>query len=272
MRTHVAIQAIATKIHYLLVVTAVVLLAACANDHHENSPKVYVESADPMQDVQNGLNKALTNNKRLLLVLGAQWCHDSRGLASNFATPEMSAITNAHYEVVYVDVGYFNDLRAITERFSQPHYFATPTVMIIDPQTETLLNAGDMAMWGSADSVALDEYLAYFDRYSIQSSPTDIVQQTINNEQKMTREAKKQLQAFAKFQAQRLMEAYTVLAPNMIIEDETKEPNQVFFDQWGEVRKFRMSLQKDLQALREKAQKEQLSQLELPTYPPFSWE
>ena len=270
MHTH--IQGIAKKIHYWLIVATVILLSACASEHHKSSPMVYVESANPMQDVQNGLNKALSNNKRLLLVMGAQWCHDSRGLASNFATPEMLAITNAHYEVVYVDVGYFKDLRAITERFSQPHYFATPTVMIIDPKTETLLNASDMSIWGSADSLALSEYLAYFSRYSAKNSPADIVQQTINNEQKMTREARNQLQAFSKFQAQRLTRAYAVLVPNMIKEDETQQANQVFFDQWGEVRKFRMALQKDLQALRERARTEPLSQLELPTYPPFSWE
>ena len=50
---------------------------------------VFNYSANPMENVQNTLNMARENNQLALIVLGANWCHDSRGLAKNFATVDM---------------------------------------------------------------------------------------------------------------------------------------------------------------------------------------
>ena len=54
----------------------------------DDSETVYVSSDHPMDDVQKALVKAKSSNKLLLIVMGAQWCHDSRGLAKNFENEE----------------------------------------------------------------------------------------------------------------------------------------------------------------------------------------
>ena len=84
-------------------------LAACATTQaaapaHPEA-RAYSEKADAAGDVDAALARAAASGKRVLLVLGANWCHDSRALAGWLETPRFAALTAAHYEVVFVDVG-----------------------------------------------------------------------------------------------------------------------------------------------------------------------
>ena len=97
-----------------------------------------------------------------MFVLGAQWCHDSRGLAANFSKPAMQEILQQKYETLFIDVGFLKDRRNVTERFDYPAYFATPTVLIIAPDTKQLLNQSSLQIWQAADSVDFDTYLNQF--------------------------------------------------------------------------------------------------------------
>lgn len=227
------------------------------------APDVYVASNDAMGDVQRALDEAKVSDKQLLVVMGASWCHDSRGLASRFATPDLAAILKRHYQVVYVDVGYFNDLRHISERFGQAHYFATPTVMIINAESEQLVNASSMAQWGSADSIPLNQYIEYFTHHAtVKSEP----QTSVSPQNQVL------INDFKTIQAQRLMDAYAKLVPDMKKEDSGKEPSDSFFSTWREVRTYRLRLQQDIQALYNKAHSLPSQPVALPTYASFSWE
>lgn len=257
----------AKAIHSILCLIMIALLSACATQHHGDKQSVYLESKTPMQDVQNALAKAASNERLLLIVMGAQWCHDSRGLAENFAKAELSGIINQHYELIYVDVGYYKDLREISNRFGQAHYFATPTVMIIDPVSETLLNGKDLAIWGSADSVPFDTYLEYFDRYAnLDSANLPMADTNISAEHILT------ILDFESRQAERLQYAYGILVPDMIREDLSGEMNDEFTKRWIAVRDYRMQLQKDILALYQHAIDSPNTDLQLPNYLPFDWE
>ena len=72
-------------------------LAACASvpqaaaaPHPEAQP--YAEKADAMADVEAALARSAVSGKRVLLVLGANWCHDSRALAGWLETPRLAAL------------------------------------------------------------------------------------------------------------------------------------------------------------------------------------
>ncbi|MGB3724386.1 MAG: thioredoxin family protein [Glaciecola sp.] len=240
---------------------------ALADSNANASASVYQPSSNPMQDVQDAITAAKQSNKHVLVVMGAQWCHDSRGLVEQFNKPEMATIISKHYELVYVDVAYFNDLRHISERFGQAHYFATPTVMIIEANTEALLNASSMAQWGNADSIEYADYVQYFERYSVMRQASSV---------QMSQQHRSQIDAFKKHQGERLMQAYIKLTPGMIKEDKTKQPDEAFFALWREVKTFRTQLQQDIQSLNQQAQAMHKNAsgaqpLVLPTYPAFSW-
>lgn len=258
------------KLHPLMIMSFIYVcffVSACASNNKGEETSVYQSSVAPMADVQYALDKAKKSDKLLLIVMGAQWCHDSRSLATNFADPKVAEILQQYYQLIYVDVAYFKDLRPISNRFGQAHYFATPTVMIIDPHSEQLINSGDLAIWGSADTLPLSRYIEYFSTYaevnSTKSSPLLL---------NVSAENLAMIKDFEKTQGERLQYAYGVLVPDMLREDLTGAVNQTFLDRWSEVRSYRIALQKDIQSLYQQAKQNVNTPLTLPQYPPFSWE
>tara|TARA_R110000868_G_scaffold3887_2_gene23871 strand:- start:5311 stop:6225 length:915 start_codon:yes stop_codon:yes gene_type:complete len=119
-----------------------------------------------MAVVDAGLAEALAEDKRLLLVFGANWCHDSRGLAGHFQDPELAATLSEHYVTRFIDIGWREHNQDVIRRFGVAALYATPMVMIIDPVDETLLNRDEREAWGSAASTPVDRARAYFARWA----------------------------------------------------------------------------------------------------------
>lgn len=212
------------------------MLTGCVSTQND-SPYAYAPSSSPYQDVVRAQQQAIAQNKLLLVVLGAQWCHDSTGLTERFATKEMDLILRAHYQTVFVDVGTLEDRRNITERFDYPTYYATPTVMVVEPTTSSLLNRTTMDIWGRADSIPLSEYIQYFSRFpamtTAQKAPFINWQGT--DEEK----------AYNKEQALRLQSAYDKLGP-LLAQDLQGNTPEGLNALWKETKEFRTELQKNL--------------------------
>jgi hypothetical protein len=217
-------------------IAAFSVLNGCVSTQNE-SPYTYAPSASPYQDVVNAQQRAVEESKLLLVVLGAQWCHDSTGLAERFATKEMELILRAHYETVFVDVGTLEDRRNITERFNYPIYYATPTVMVVEPKTSALLNRTTMDIWGRADSIPLSEYIAYFSRFPAMTA----AQKAPFINWKATGEEA----AYNKEQATRLQSAYDKLGP-LLAQDLQGDTPEGLNQLWKETKGFRTELQQTL--------------------------
>ena len=61
----------------------------------------FVHSDTPLEDVIAAQEQATANDKLLLVVLGAQWCHDSTGLAGYFDSEALRPILQKHYFLRY---------------------------------------------------------------------------------------------------------------------------------------------------------------------------
>jgi thioredoxin-related protein len=116
-------------------------------------------------DVSSALTRAALANKHVIIVMGANWCHDSIGLAGWFATPRFAAMLSSKYEVVYVDVGVPQTGNGrnsdIAKRFKAKPVKGTPTVLILSPQGK-LINKKDAGSWRNAASRSEDEIYRYF--------------------------------------------------------------------------------------------------------------
>ena len=130
--------------------------------HPEARP--FDAAADAAALVDAALARAAENDQRVLLVLGANWCHDSRGLAGWFAEPRFAAMLEAKYELVYVDVGHKDRNLAIGRRFGIETIRGTPTVMILSSDGD-LLNRKSAPKWRNAASRDEDDIFAYFDQF-----------------------------------------------------------------------------------------------------------
>jgi thioredoxin-related protein len=120
-----------------------------AAEHPEAS--LFNPKADAKAEVNAALASAKANGKYALIVLGANWCHDSRALAGWFSSPRFAAMLGERYELVYVDVGMRDRNIDIARRFGLKGVKGTPTVLIVDGNGK-LLNKKDAPTWRNAST------------------------------------------------------------------------------------------------------------------------
>ncbi len=99
------------------------------------------ENADAKVDA--ALAEAKRTHKRAFIDLGGNWCGDCRVLAGLMLLPEYTQFIAAHYVVVTVDVGRFDRNLQIPARWGvDVHREGAPAVLIVDPQTNRMVNTG----------------------------------------------------------------------------------------------------------------------------------
>ena len=131
--------------------------------HPEARP--FDAAADAGTAVDAALARAKLAGKKTILVLGANWCHDSRGLAGWFSEPRFAAMLEAKYELVYVDVGHKDRNLAIARSYGFEEISGTPTVLVLSPDG-ALLNRKSAPKWRNAASRGEDDIFAYFDQFA----------------------------------------------------------------------------------------------------------
>lgn len=131
--------------------------------HPEATP--YDAIADAKADVDAVLLQAKANGRYALIVMGANWCHDSRALAGWFEEPHFAEMISANYQLVYVDVGYKDRNLDIARRFGIKSIKGTPTVLIVDGDGK-LLNKKDAPTWRNAASRSEDEIYSFFAEFT----------------------------------------------------------------------------------------------------------
>ena len=127
-------------------------------------PYPYDEKANADRTVAAARARALAHHKLLLIDLGGNWCGDCRVLAGTMALPAVKAFVAAHYEVALVDVGRFDRNLQVPARYGiHTRLVGVPSLLIVEPKTNRLLDAGHVAALADARSMspqALADWLA----------------------------------------------------------------------------------------------------------------
>ena len=208
----------------------------------------------PEQQVLNQLpamqHQATAANQLLLLVLGADWCHDSVALLEQFSHPGLNSALQQRYQLALVDVGYLQYGQASTQHFGLPLYYGTPTVMIIDPQTSQLLNKNDLMHWSNAASFELAAYQQYF-------IDTDFKQRFARQQQQLATVSAPvlaQIDQYEQQQAAKLANEYQRLGPLLKAYKASDKPATAEFNQlWRDVKIFRSAILPKVEQLQQQA-------------------
>ena len=206
------------------------------------------------QRLEEALRQAHMEGKPLLLILGANWCHDSRSLAGYFDSPEVKQAAS-HYQVLPVNVGYLENKSALLGQFKYPAYFATPTVLAIDPVSKAVLNRASLVTWQSAHNESAATLAEYLDAIAT-NSPANGTHSEIPPS----------LIEFETQQANVLYAHYQQLGVLLKQEDEG-QATPTLNAKWREVKAFRVKLQNDLIDLHQQPELPGA----FPTYPEISW-
>ncbi len=131
--------------------------------------RLYNADTNSMVDVDAALARAKQRGTKALIVIGANWCHDSRGLAARFDKPKFQTLIADNYELVYVSAGtrpgQRTENRAVSQRFGVDQISGTPTVFIVNGDG-AVLNTDSAGYWRHADNIPTDMSYAYFDMYA----------------------------------------------------------------------------------------------------------
>ena len=117
-------------------------------DAPRQSALPYDESADPHRDLQAALADARKNNKRVLVIFGANWCEDCRVLDKEFhAGGKTAELVKARYDVVKVDVGRFDKNLDFAKLYGEPIKKGIPSIVVVTPKNEVVYQtrAGELA-------------------------------------------------------------------------------------------------------------------------------
>ncbi len=122
----------------------------------------YDETADAKAKVAEARARARREGKLLLIDLGGNWCPDCRILAGLMERPELAAFVEAHYVVVFVDVGHMDKNLEIPGRYGVKAVTGVPSLLVIDRQ-DRLVNQGHTTALDDARHMtpqAMADYLA----------------------------------------------------------------------------------------------------------------
>jgi len=233
--------------------------------------RLFQSSVDPVSDVQQALGRADDGDRLALVVLGANWCHDSRALASRLHRPPLAALIQQHYELVFVDVGFLDKGRAVLQQFGVAHFYATPTVLIIDPSNGQLLNDEDRHIWSNAYNIDMSSSVQYFEKWAM----NDLVADPVADSTQL-RQLYAEIDQFEQQLAERVAAGYAVVGPMLEAYKAGNAPEE-FDASWNELRDFRMAIPDNIRELRDEAQRrvsegDKNVQLLFPEYRLLSWE
>jgi Thioredoxin-like len=139
---------------------------------HKSNPESLAFFADrnAQIDVEKALDEAMISGKNVLIILGANWCHDSIGLAGWLDSPRFMALMRDRYVTVYVDVGTPQIGKGrnldIAKRFGIKRIKGTPVVMVVSADGKLLNSEKDALSWRNAASRREDDIFRYFDGFT----------------------------------------------------------------------------------------------------------
>jgi hypothetical protein len=139
-----------------------------AVQQHRANPEIlaFDPDRDAQVDVERALADAQKSGKMVLVILGANWCHDSVGLAGWLYTPRFMDMMRDRYSIVYVDVGTPQIGQGrnldIARRFGIKKVKNTPLVMTISADGKLLNSKKDAISWRNAASRSEEDIYRYF--------------------------------------------------------------------------------------------------------------
>ena len=126
----------------LLVIAALTLLASGVG---AMTPP-YDEKADAAAAVQHALSAAHADQKKVLLVFGANWCEDCRALDQALHGSSRTLI-EGKFDVVKIDVGNFDKNLELDARYGHPIKNGIPALVVVDADNQVIYSTkgGELA-------------------------------------------------------------------------------------------------------------------------------
>ncbi|MEP5566463.1 MAG: hypothetical protein ABJN62_01390 [Halioglobus sp.] len=239
----------ATRLIFAFVLSFFLSAVASAAPDSKPYPAHQTSYAAIQADIAQARKTAIEDETLLLIALGGNWCHDSVGFVEKMQDKQVAALFQDRYTVQLVNVGNLEFIRDIVKQYDVPVIYGTPTVLVIEPNSDSLLNRDSLSYWRSADALSIDDTEKYFAAFTPGQMPeTEQVGAELSN-------AYERIADFEQEQAERLYVAYADLGRLMTDSGDSKPPAD-FVEKWQNVGAMRSSITTDLASLRASAREQ----------------
>ncbi len=124
---------------------------------------VFDPARDASADIAEAFAAARSNGRAVMLVFGADWCHDSMALVDMFAQDRFAAMLDQRYEIVLIDVGRRDNNIDVARRYGLDGIEGTPTVLVLRADGNPV-NLSDAPRWRNAASRKARAVFRHFER------------------------------------------------------------------------------------------------------------
>lgn len=128
----------------------------------------YPQDANGPAVLDAALADAKAQGKLAVIVFGADWCHDSRGLARVLLSDQFKARFGARFTVTFIDVGVPQTGHGrnldLVKRQGVKNLKGTPAMFVISPGGKRINSKKDAVSWRNADSRGDAAILGWFDK------------------------------------------------------------------------------------------------------------
>jgi len=94
---------------------------------------LYAPPEEARTEIDQALDSARKDRKRVILVFGANWCYDCHVLDATFHSKLIAPLVSANYHVVHVNVGDQDKNLDLAEKYGVPLKKGIPGLAVLDP-------------------------------------------------------------------------------------------------------------------------------------------
>jgi len=104
---------------------------------------LYPATADARKEINEALQTALNEKKRVLLIFGANWCYDCHVLDHALREGDAGKIVSEKFLLVHVDIGEGARNGELITKYKIPLEKGVPAVVVLDANGKLLYSSGD---------------------------------------------------------------------------------------------------------------------------------
>lgn len=93
---------------------------------------LYPANADANKEIGDALKVAASNNKRVMLIFGGNWCYDCHVLDQGLHDGEAGKIVKESFLLVHVDIGEGDKNLDLVKKYETTLDFGVPTVVLLN--------------------------------------------------------------------------------------------------------------------------------------------
>ncbi|MEM7181692.1 MAG: thioredoxin family protein [Spirochaetota bacterium] len=135
-----------------------IVLAVCISCNPQKEEK---QQSDSLFRYSKVLRQAKLENKKILILFGADWCPDCKAMDRMLTEPDVQQIVESNYILMRVDVGRFDKNLDFAQKFGNPIAKGIPAFVILSNEEKVLVatNNGRFASARKMKKQAVADFL-----------------------------------------------------------------------------------------------------------------